>query len=1402
MDFLDIEYKRFKDGSYECYPNFLINNKSKDLMIRGKDFYAIWNPATNLWSTDIDVVVNMVDAEVKKGVTEKQEELRRRRDNDMEGIPPVTGKYMRFADSGVIDKWLRYTQKQMVDNFHPLDTTITFANTEVEKNDYVSKRLPYELKSGDCSAWDELLSVLYSPEEKHKIEWMIGSIVSGASKRIQKFYVFYGSAGTGKSTILNIVQEMFEGYYTMFNAASLAASAKDFALEPFKENPLIAIEHDSDLSKIEDNSKLNSIVSHEKMIINEKFKSQYTIKLNTVLLIGTNRPVKITDAKSGLLRRLIDIRPTGETIEYAKYQELMNKISFELGAIAQRGLDVYNADPKYYSHYIPELMMDETNDFYNFIEEHVSVYSFNEGVFLSEAWNDYKQYCEDANVYHQMPKRAFKAELKNYFENVEVRKNPDISRSEEYYSKLRIDKFIRPEIKNKPGRKIEKNNDIPDWLNFKPQESLFDTVFADCKAQYSTVDEESGNTRPERKWVNCKTKLSDLDTSKEHYVQTPESLIMMDFDIHDDDGKKSFEKNVAAAKNFPETYGELSKSEQGIHLYYYYYGDVSKLSSLYSENVEIKTFPDDKLGAIRRKLTKCNDIPIATLTSGLPLKEDRKKVLNEDVVMTEDRLRNTIKKALRKEIDNCTSTKQSVDFIYMILEQAYNSGSQYDVSDMKQAVLYFASHSTHQAQYCMKLVGKMHFKSEEITTVNDISKEKSFAIFDTEVFQNVFMLCYLPITRKELEELSKMSKDEYLEKIEGMKDRVIKRLNPNSEDIKELSKYYPIGYNCRRYDNHICYGRLNGYSCMQLYNLSQRIIESSKSGDNPFFGNAWDFSFTDVYDLVSKKQSLKKYEIELGFDHVENEYAWDKPLPEEHWNEVLDYCGNDVLATLATLIYRWGDFVAREILSALSGLNMNATTNQHTTRIIFGTDKNPDLVYTDFMTGKSYGPGEDYKMPITEWSDYMKHKDDWKIAPNMNPPKNCFPGYFLVRFEDGSLHNMYRGADLGFGGYVYASPGMYLDGAVTEDVASEHPHSIKELNLFGKYTKNFVDLMDARIAIKHKNFEAAKKLFDGKLAPYLDDPKQAKALSAALKIAINSVYGLTSAKFPNPFRDPRNINNIVALRGALFMKTVQDAVEERGFHVIHIKTDSIKIEKPTDDILKFVQDMGESYGYTFEVEHTWNRICLVNNAVFIGKHGDDDPDGPGEWDAVGAQFQIPYVYKTLFTHEEIKFEDMCVTKSVSSALYLDCNEGLPDVSQYEALYDAKSKSASGSKLTKSEERLIAANDISDEELEEEIAKGHNYSFVGKVGEFCPMKEGCGAGALLRASEDRQGRPTYSAATGAKWTENGKEVNRWMEALVVKSLGKEDYIDRNYFRSMVDDAKDAIEQFGSFDEFTA
>ena len=906
LDFLMVARRTTKKG-VEIYPKFIIKNSS-DLMIRGGDFYAIWIEEKGLWSTDEQDAIRLIDKELEAYADEHKKYL------DGE----IHVKYMWDAESGTIDSWHKYCQKQMRDSYHTLDNSLIFANTPTTKTDYASKRLPYPLEAGDYSAWEQLISTLYTPEERHKIEWSIGSIVTGEARYIQKFMVLYGSAGTGKSTILNIIQMLFEGYYSVFDARALGSSSNSFALEAFKSNPLVAIQHDGDLSRIEDNTRLNSLVSHELMTVNEKFKAAYTNRFNCFLYMGTNKPVKITDAKSGLIRRLIDVTPSGTKLKPDVYKKVMERVKFELGAIAQYCADVYNSNPGAYDDYIPISMMGASNDFYNFVYDSYFIFKKDDGVTLKCAWEMYKTYCDDAKVPYPFSRRVFKEELRNYFKDYQERYTlEDGTRVRSYYIGFRTDRFEddEDEKENKPNIVVETKT-----LYYDSDTSIFDEVAKDYPAQYAT---DKGT--PTNKWDNVKTTLKDIDTSKLHYVKVPENHIVIDFDIRDENGEKSLEKNLEAASQWPPTYGEYSKSGNGVHLHYIYSGDPKRLSSIYSEHIEVKVYSGKS--SLRRLLSKCNNLPIATISSGLPLKGEDKMV-NFDVVKTEKGIRTLIKKNLRKEVH--PGTKPSIDFIHKILEDAYNSDLIYDVSDMKPAVLSFGAGSTNQAEYCIKLIKDMKFKSKETEreVVQDDDNDR-IVFYDVEVFPNLFLVNW---------------------KFEGEENKVVRMINPTPAQIEDLMRFRLVGFNCRRYDNHILYARMMGYSNEQLYKLSQNIVTNGTG----FFGEAYNVSYTDVYDFAAKKQSLKKWEIELGIHHQELGLPWDQPVPEERWMDVAAYCDNDVIATEAVFNELKGDFLARKILADLAGMTVNDTTNSLTTRIIFGKNKKPNLVYTDLATGEQF----------------------------------------------------------------------------------------------------------------------------------------------------------------------------------------------------------------------------------------------------------------------------------------------------------------------------------------------------------------------------------------------------------------------------------------------------------------
>lgn len=1173
------------------YPDFVVQN-SKDLLIKGRAFYALWDEDKGLWSREEMDVARVVDADLL------------RRADEVDGIPLLMSSY----ESKSWTSWKNYLSG-LDDSDVDLDVTLTFADDPPDRKKYASRRLPYSLVDGPCPAWDELVGTLYMPKEREKIEWMIGSIISGDSKKNQKFFVFYGPSGKGKSTILGIMEKLFEGYYIPIDMKALGTSGNSFAMAGFKNNPLLALQHDGDLSRIEDNTKLNSLVSHELMPINEKYKSEYYTRILALLALGTNEPVKITGSKSGIIRRLVDIHPSGDLIENRHYHALVNQIEFELGQIATLCLARYHEMGKnYYSNYKPTLMMYETDVFYNFVEHTYDLFFTKDGVTLDKAWLLYKEFCEDALVRTKLPRHQFRTELQNYFEKFEERAEVDGVRVRSYYSGFKRHRFL----------KVDETTPVS--LVLDETTSLLDDILADAPAQYATKE-----GTPKYKWEDVKTTLSSLNTGQLHYVKVPENHIVIDFDLTDEHGDKSRERNLEAAEEWPPTYAEFSQGGKGVHLHYYYAGpgEVADLANVYKEGIEIKTLTGN--ASLRRRLTRCNNIGIATLSSGLPLKE---KPMHDSKAMTSEKsVRKLIIENLQKK--HHPGTKPSVEFIKKILDDAYGSGIPYDVSDLYPDVYSFAMDSTNHARYCMKLVQDMRFMSEEMELQASANNDK-IVFFDVEVFPNLFVICW---------------------KFAGDNNSVVKMINPSPEQVDELVGLKLIGYNCRRYDNHIVYARAMGYSIEQLYDLSQRIINNDKSA---FFGAAYDLSYTDIYDYSSKKQSLKKFEIELGLHHMELGLPWDQPVPEDQWDLVADYCANDVLATEATHEARKADFVAREMLAEISGLSVNHSTQQHTARIIFGNDKHPQkkFIYTDLS--------------------------------------EMFPGY---KYDFGT--STYRGEEVGEGGYVYAEPGNYANVALL-DVASMHPTSIELLELFGEYTEKFSELKAARLAIKHGDFMSARRMMDGKLAPYLEDEEQADALAYALKIVINIVYGLTSARFDNPFKDPRNKDNIVAKRGALFMIDLKHYVqEELGLQVVHIKTDSIKVPNATDDQIKAIMEFGAQYGYEFEHEATYPEFVLFNDAVYIAR------DERGDWHATGAMFLHPYVFKTMLSGEEVTFDDLCETRNVAKgSIYID--------------------------------------------------KDGERRFVGRIGRFVPLTPGHGGGALLRVDGDREYAVT--GTKGYEWLE--------------------------------------------------
>lgn len=1186
MDFISIKREVRNKDRIGLKPVLMLRN-NKDLLVKGGVMHAFWDGTK--WNDCAYQLIQKVDLLLE---TERQELLA----SYPNGGAPLIDIFPFHDSANNTYSMFNKALSLLPSSEAQLDSKIIFKSTPTRRDDYAMKRLDYDISEGPTNAFDEMFNVLYEPEELEKILWAIGSILLNKTKHHSKFLYLYGAKGTGKGTALGLIKLLTQDYHAPIDL-NILTSNNAFATGQIKE-ALVLIDDDSDISKIENDTILLKLTSHEPIGINRKHISVYDYTFEGMLVTASNQPFKVRNIESGITRRALVVRPSNQKLDRRNYDKLWRQIKKEIPHIAKKACDTFERlGLTYYDDYIDTGVMEETNTFHRFMVD--SMFELGDEVSLARGSVLFKQWLEDEGYSTVGYKKQAKREFERYYEEFSASGN--YNHDKKIYER-NVYRILKQEL-FKNDFHSSKTVYIPEDLEieFKECDSFLDLFETDSIAQYSNFD-----GFPRKKWDDVSTTLKDLDTSQLHYVQLKDkNHIVVDFDIKNDKGEKDLKLNVQAASKFPETYAELSKSGAGVHLHYIYNGDVSMLEPLYDDDIEVKVYTGKS--ALRRKLSLNNGIEIAYLEEGfLPLKKENTQMIRDvdKVIKNELELREMIDKNIRKQIH--PSTKPSIDFIVKLVKEAEDAGVLYDIRDLREDLLNFALSSTNQSYICSGLVGKINYctieEMPEVEINSRVIPNEHLYFYDIEVFPNVTGIVY-----KKYGDPTKH-----------------KLINPTAKDIDMLLTKPLVGFNNRGYDNHILWAIKLGYTPYEIFQVSQRIIDNDPSAK---FMQAYSLSYTDIYCYSTKKQSLKKWEVELGLKHDELEFDWDQDLPEEHWDRMMEYCENDVDATEAVFEATQADYTGRCILAELTGMTPNDKTTNLTAALIFGKgNKNPqnDFIYTDLskeFPGYSYSYDFNLKRCVSRYN-----KGEVSLDESFKHPEN--------------------GIDPSEGGYIYAEPGAYENVALL-DVESMHPSSLIIMNYFGPYTQNYADLKQARIHIKHGDLDKAGEMFDGKLKPYLKDKSMAKALSYALKIAINIVYGMTSAKFDNPFKHPDNVDNIVAKRGALFMIELQLAVQAKGYTVCHVKTDSIKIANADQDIIDFVFEFGEKYQYKFEHEATYEKFILISKTDYVAY----DEYG---WHVTGATFQNPYVYKKCISHEDIEMEDLLLTKSVKDAkIFID-----------------------------------------------------------------------------------------------------------------------------------------------------
>ena len=1214
--------------------NYVYND---DLIVRGGAFAYYWDGEQ--WSKDLRDIVLNIDSNIKSAVNEVRSEH-----------PDSTIKYglAENSNSGIVTKFQKYCQALQTKDI-AFNTTIFFDNQTPKRDDYSTIQLNYHPQPGKCDSFDKLAGTLYAPEELDKILWAIGALLTGNMPKIQKFLFLYGAAGTGKGTMLDIISKIFQEYRADIDLEKLT-NGSQFGTSQIVDVPLL-VDSDSKIDRIKKDTDLLKLVSHEPVMVRKLYQDGYSVAFQGLLVTASNARYDAKNVNSGIHRRALVVHPSGNIVSKEDYNRLMNDINYEVPYIAQKAIDRYTElGEAFYDNYRDEEMVNYSDPFHACVSENLPLFTEKDGITLNQAASIYKEYIEELGWETKGVKQKVKLRLPDYYREFSKYKMIDGVRLTRYYSGFKTEKFPFLNGKDKPKNVVECEQ--PSWLDLSEQPSLFDKEAAAYPAQLANE-----NGTPKYKWDTVQTTLKDIDTNELHYVKVPQSHIVLDFDMKNEKGEKDLELNIKEALSYPQTYAEVSKSGGGLHLHYWYDGDVTKLKNLIKDDVEVKVYTGKS--SLRRKLIKCNNLPIAHIATGLPLKE--KEVIMykdiEDIHWTEKKLRTFIENCMDKV--HHSATKPEMDFIYTVLEQAKDTGVKYNLNDMLDSLTKFAMHSTHNSDYCLGIVNKLTLSTyqteDEIGNGNDIIDDKDIVFFDIEVFSNLFLVCWkkngFEIPAWVYDDLDKdinsgnnyqpsdILKSNWYDQHKN-KDYGI-WCNPTVNQLEYLLQHPLVGFNNRKYDNHILYNASLGATPMELYMQSQNII--NHTGDGGMKPAAYNLSYADLYEFMDIKQSLKKWEIALGLTHDEFEFPWDQPLAVSNWARCAMYCMHDVDATDKVFNDKHAGqpaWMARKVMCELTEMSPNTKTQTLAEKFLFGDEQRPQ---DNFV-----------------WYDLAKEFPGYTFDPNRKPASD------------------YHGKDPSEGGYVSSKPGVYgvsakdyNEGNIIDpetgrcklvtyiDVASLHPHSLIAINYFGKYTPKFQALVKCRMHIKHGELDKAASAFSDidpalseKLSKFLNDPSLINGLAHAMKIIINIVYGMTSAKYDNKFRDPRNVDNIIAKRGALFMMMLEEELNARGCNVIHVKTDSMKITNYLQEDIQYAMDRANEFGYTFELECIFDRIALTNKSTNIG-HIEGKPEYDAHaWEAVGAQYAEPYVFKKLFSHEELVEDDYMVLKSSTAPIYL------------------------------------------------------------------------------------------------------------------------------------------------------
>jgi len=267
-----------------------------------------------------------------------------------------------------------------------------------------------------------------------------------------------------------------------------------------------------------------------------------------------------------------------------------------------------------------------------------------------------------------------------------------------------------------------------------------------------------------------------------------------------------------------------------------------------------------------------------------------------------------------------------------------------------------------------------------------------------------------------------------------------------------------VGFNNYWYDDNIMVYMLGLKTAQQIKVLNDQII----AGENVRFIGKAKFESLDVFQQIDvSRPSLKKIEGNMGKMILESSvpFTINRPLTDEEYNDVLNYCMYDVDTTI--------DIYKKRIKSYFKPKKMLVDMLKNDAAMKWNTT----TISANLLL----------KKPLPKWSSVRIPPDMWMLV-------NQEVRDLWLEKDKGSvtIHAFDNEIQFAFGGLHGAHKNIKREKNVKLlDVISMYPNIILILNVLGHASEKYKNILDERIKIKHID----------------------KILSDALKLFLNSVYG-------------------------------------------------------------------------------------------------------------------------------------------------------------------------------------------------------------------------------------------------------------------------------------------------------